>query len=197
MNNVFPTSIIRNNPDKKKEQIFDGDIPYKDYSELNETKGGWRKNLELFGVAVVPGVLNPQEIKDAQNGMLSTIEMLTSANKRKPKQGFKREDPNTWSNHAKILVPSHGMTLNNYEVGHAQFVWDIRQKAKVIKPFVDIWDTDNLLVSFDGFSFGLDAKLNPNKSTKSGSLNGSSKKQCGYILIKVFVIQHSKAYRGS
>ena len=42
--------------------------------------------------------------------------------------------------------------LSTLEIGHAQYVWDIRQNEKVVDVFSKIWIT-NLLTSFDGISF--------------------------------------------
>ena len=47
------------------------------------------------------------------------------------------------------------MLLQQYGVGHSQFVWDVRQNPKVVDIFSKLWETpsEELLTSFDGASF--------------------------------------------
>ena len=65
-----------------------------------------------------------------------------------------RKNPKTWVQYLK-MYPKHSMLLQNYSVGHSQFVWDIRQNPNVINVFSKLWETgpEDLLTSFDGVSF--------------------------------------------
>ena len=51
------------------------------------------------------------------------------------------------------LYPKHSMLIQNFQFGHTQTVWDVRQNPKVIQPFSDIWDTEpsDMLCSFDAY----------------------------------------------
>jgi len=109
-----------------------------------------KDTINRYGVAIIPNVLDEQELENMRNGMWNYLEEVT--------QNFKipmdRTNPKTWVQYLK-MYPKHSMLLQNYSVGHSQFVWDIRQNEKVISIFSELWKTpnENLLTSFDGASF--------------------------------------------
>lgn len=103
--------------------------------------------LEKHGVAVILDVLTESECYQVQRQALDTVETLTA---RFPTP-FSREDPSTWKTYFD-LCPTHGMLLKNWGIGHAQWMWDLRGHSKVQKVFQCIWDSDDLITSFDGFS---------------------------------------------
>ena len=111
-----------------------------------------RSTLSKYGVAVVKGVLNTEEIKDAEKKMIGMFEFLT----KDSKAPFVFNDKKTWRN-LYPLYPKHGMLHQHFGVGQSQAVWDVRQNEKVVNVFSTIWDTPSkdLLVSFDGLSFHL------------------------------------------
>ena len=114
------------------------------------TKDNVRATVYKYGVAVVPNVLSEQEIEEMRNGMFSYLENLT--------QDFEvpidRNDPKTYKEFFKIL-PNRGMLMQYWQIGHAQFVWNLRQNPKIAEIFAKIWycKPEELLVSFDGASF--------------------------------------------
>jgi len=98
---------------------------------------------------------------------------------KKPTKTIRKEDPETWGQMAK-LYPKHSMLIQNFGVGHAQYVWDVRQNPKVANVFAHIWTNesesgresesksktvkeDDLLVSFDAVSYHM-----PPEQTKQG-----------------------------
>lgn len=109
-----------------------------------------KKNIEEYGVAIIPSVLNKDEIDDMRKGMWSYLGHVTQ-NFEKP---IKEEDPSSWVEYQK-LYPKHAMLLQQYGIGHHQFVWDVRQNPNVVKVFSELWSVkeEDLLVSFDGASF--------------------------------------------
>lgn len=123
--------------------------PYKNY---DTTLTSVKKQLETYGVAVIPNVLNATEIKAMQDGMWDILETLTS----KLDTPVKRTDKKTWKSYYELL-PLHAMLLQHYKVGHHQSIWDIRQNPKVCKVFAKIWGVkeDELLTSFDGCAIHL------------------------------------------
>jgi hypothetical protein len=67
-----------------------------------------------------------------------------------------RSDHSTWIEFHKLL-PKHSMLLQNWQIGHAQYVWDVRQNPKIVDIWKQLWfsatDSDKkLLVSYDGVS---------------------------------------------
>lgn len=110
------------------------------------------EQLEKYGVAVIPNILNIEEITNMKNGMWDTVEHLSSL----CQVPIDRNDPETWETWYS-LHPTHDMLMQTYSIGHAQFIWDIRQNPKVSNVFSKIWSCqpDELLTSFDAVSFHL------------------------------------------
>jgi ectoine hydroxylase-related dioxygenase (phytanoyl-CoA dioxygenase family) len=123
---------------------------YKDDLYMATTKDELKHKLDTYGVAIVPNVLNAEECAALESGMWADIEHIT----QQFDTPIKKNDPNTWNEWYK-LYPKHAMLMQNYQIGHTQTVWDVRQNPKVVKPFTDIWNvqSSDLLCSFDGISF--------------------------------------------
>ncbi|EPE04046.1 phytanoyl- dioxygenase [Ophiostoma piceae UAMH 11346] len=64
------------------------------------------------------------------------------------------ENPDTWT---KDNLPAQSKinTFHGYCVTHEKFVWDARTEPDVLDVFATIWDTDELLVSFDALNITL------------------------------------------
>ena len=58
--------------------------------------------------------------------------------------------------------------LLQHTVSHCQFPWDIRQNPAVVNVFRTLWDTDDLVTSFDGLSVHF-----PPESTGKGWYRGA------------------------
>ena len=109
-----------------------------------------KEMIEKYGVAIIPNILNNDEIIQMNNGMWDYLEYIT----QKFITPISRNHNETWVEYLK-LYPKHSMLLQQYGVGHSQFVWDIRQNPKVVNIFSKIWNVknDELITSFDGASF--------------------------------------------
>jgi|TARA_A100001015_G_scaffold265668_1_gene314271 hypothetical protein len=89
-----------------------------------------------------------QELKE--NGYTIVPDVLTSEEVEQAKEMFY-----TWKdtvpNHDLIhkQCDPHGIYKYN-QAGHQEFAWFIRTRPAVKKVFADIWETDELTVSFDG-----------------------------------------------
>ncbi|KPI36308.1 uncharacterized protein AB675_7370 [Cyphellophora attinorum] len=60
-------------------------------------------------------------------------------------------NPETWI--AKNLPLQNGIKVYiHYGVAHEKFVWDAKQEPGVLDAFAKLWQTDELLVSFDGIN---------------------------------------------
>ena len=105
--------------------------------------------LDVHGVAVIPSLLNAEECMSMNEGMWSSIEKLTS----EFDVPIQRDDKSTWVEFLK-LRPLHSMLVQHYKIGHAQYVWDVRQNPKVVDVFGKIWGVSRheLLTSFTGVS---------------------------------------------
>lgn len=125
-----------------------------------------KRDLEENGVAVVSGVLNTQECTEMLSGAWDFLEKITE--KFPEDDRLDRNNPKTWRSY-KHLFPSHNQLLQHYGVGHADFVWKVRENPKVISVFEEVWGTKDLLVSFDGAS----VCLKPEVTNLGWSRNGS------------------------
>lgn len=72
--------------------------------------------------------------------------------------GIYENDNKTWVK-LHSMYPKHGMLIQHFKVGHSKFVWDIRQNKKVIDIFKKLYNTSDLLVSFDGASISLPPEI--------------------------------------
>lgn len=121
-------------------------MEYKDYTTTLENL---QKTLDTYGVAVIPNILNNIELTEMEKGMWTTLGQLT----KEFDKPIKKEDSKSWSSFYD-LMPLHSMLLQYHQVGHAQFVWNIRQNPKVVNVFCKLWNCkpEELLSSFDGVS---------------------------------------------
>lgn len=101
--------------------------------EKRAKKDDWITDLEEKGYAVVPGVLTIEECEAALAQLKSYVAGL----------GRDMDERNDLSN-------IHGI-YQHYGVGHSQAIWNIRTNSAVARPFEEIYGTNDLLVSFDGF----------------------------------------------
>ena len=58
--------------------------------------------------------------------------------------------------------------INDFGIGQSEFMWFIRGNPNVKKVFYEIWNSDELFVSFDGAGCFRDWHLNPDWKTDSG-----------------------------
>lgn len=121
--------------------------------------------LDTCGIAIIPKLLSEAELFVMNDGMWTVLEHITS-NFDKP---INRNDKSSWKEIYRLL-PLHGMLIQHWQLGHAQYVWDIRQNPKVVDVFCSIWGVtrEELIVSFDGVAIGL-----PHEVTNRGKFNES------------------------
>lgn len=125
--------------------IFEGPKYYCTPETLKQT-------LSEYGVAVIPNVLDEEECNSMVSKLWDFFEHIS--------QGWKTPiNRNNIATYRGIhdLFPSHGMLFQFFGIGHAQASWDMRQNPKIIDIFAKFWGCaqEELLVSFDGLSFGL------------------------------------------
>ena len=89
-----------------------------------------KETIETYGVGIIPNILNDEEISNMRTGMWDYLEHTT----QKFERPISRDNDKTWTEYLK-LYPKHSMLLQQYGVGHSQFVWDVRQNPKVVDIF--------------------------------------------------------------
>ncbi|EFA84659.1 hypothetical protein PPL_01649 [Heterostelium album PN500] len=100
----------------------------------------WRKHLYHNGWAVVRDVIPTERCKVYSDSFWDWIENFNTGVKRNSKKSW---ETGSWPSSI------HGI-LQNYAFGQNQFVWDIRSEQPIIDVFTQVYNTDQLLVSFDG-----------------------------------------------
>lgn len=141
--------------------MLKNDIPVKremnyTFEKYITTKEKLRDTLNEFGVAIIPNVINNEEIQSMINGMWDYLEHIT----QKLDNKIKRNDESTWK-HIHSLYPLHSMLLKYWGIGHAQFMWNLRQNEKIIDIMSYFWNvqSEDLLVSFDGSSIHMPPEI--------------------------------------
>lgn len=115
------------------------------------TKETLKSVIEEYGIAIIPNILSPEEINNFKNGASDYFKHISQSWK-KPIDIY---NISMDSREFYDLYPSHGMLIQHWNIGHSQFVWDLRQNVKIVEIFSHFWNCKNeeLLVSFDGVSF--------------------------------------------
>lgn len=107
------------------------------------------------GFAILEDVLTPEECDIMRSEAWGFFEAACSL--------LKRDDPGTWK-YIFELHPTHDMIYKYWGIGQAQYIWNIRQKTKIISIYRRIWNkifeyrgtshkAGFMKVSFDGASF--------------------------------------------
>ena len=88
-------------------------------------------DLKEFGYCVIPNVLNEKEIEIARNYFFD----------------WKNKIPNI--DYIHNIIDPHGI-FKFHQIGHQKHAWYLRTRPQIIDIFKKIWNTDELVVSFDG-----------------------------------------------
>jgi hypothetical protein len=117
--------------------------------KYHTTIDGVMKTISKYGIAIIPKLLDSTETSEMIDSMWTYLETV-SKNFEIP---IDRNYKTTWIQF-KELWPMYHMQMQHWKIGHAQFVWNLRQNPKVLEVFSKIWGVspEELLVSFDGAS---------------------------------------------
>lgn len=105
--------------------------------------------LRADGYAVVPAIISDEHIEILHQSFWTWISGFGT--------GIRREDPSSWK--TSNWPPSIRGLIQHYGIGHAKFVWELREFLSVRKVFATIHGLDDsketktktqLVVSFDG-----------------------------------------------
>ncbi|KAJ5649464.1 uncharacterized protein N7484_003187 [Penicillium longicatenatum] len=108
--------------------------------------GDFRDDLARGGYAAVKGAVPRERAVQYANDMYTWLEGFNL--------GYKRDDPATVSKDSLPVINEKGMCMH-YCVGHKDFAWAIRSEPKVIEAFENVYDDQELIVSFDAVNFTL------------------------------------------
>lgn len=99
------------------------------------------EHLRTHGYVVLAGVLNASEVEAARERLWSFLEGAGA--------GVRRHDPRTWGR----VEPNQYGIVWNHGAAHSELMWRVRTAPALLQTFERLWGTDDLLVSFEGFSF--------------------------------------------
>ena len=100
-------------------------------SNLNTKIIEHKLNLKLYGYTVIPNVYSKEEIEEYWNEF----------NK------WRTNVPELDELHSKI---DYNGIFKHHQVGHQRFAWLARTNPKILNIFKALWNTDELVTSFDG-----------------------------------------------
>ncbi len=115
--------------------------------------------LQENGYVVIAGVSSEQENMEAREAFWTFSENVTPE--------LKRDDPTTWKGKNWIADTSNGIH-NARGFNHSDFLWNARMLPAVRKAFGAIWNTDDLIVSYDAGNVFRPWKFDENWLTHGG-----------------------------
>ncbi|MEM7077880.1 MAG: phytanoyl-CoA dioxygenase family protein [Pseudomonadota bacterium] len=116
-------------------------------------------HLEEQGFVVYANALSHDQAEQALSLLWDYLEGLGT--------GIDRDDVATWDDD-RWPTAVHGGILPSYGIGHSAAQWFIRDVQAVQDCFAAVWETDDLLVSFDGVSLWRPWHVNPAWRTNLG-----------------------------
>ncbi|KAI1343289.1 hypothetical protein F5Y15DRAFT_405803 [Xylariaceae sp. FL0016] len=131
--------------------------PNKLFAKPGAVYGDFRDDLARDGYAVVKGAI-PRDRADAY-----AEDMYTYLETFKGGLGYRRDDPATVQEKNLPIINEKGMCMG-YGVPHESFAWGVRQEPGVVGAFAKVYDTEDLIVSFDAvnYTFPHRTDLKPN-----------------------------------
>jgi len=113
------------------------------------------------GYVVIAEILSADESRHALNLTWDYLEGLET--------GIDRDDIETWDDD-RWPTAVHGGILPGHGIGHSQAQWFIRSAPGLKKAFAAIWDSEDLLVSFDGMALWRPWAIKPQwRTNRAGS----------------------------
>jgi hypothetical protein len=148
----------------------------------------WKIHLQKHGYAVIEDVLTKDEIKTGLQ-LFYKDWIYVSPN-------FNFADKNTWKIENSPMMWGKGMIYAS-GLGQSDFQWYLRTLDNIKNIWKKLYNTDDLVVSYDGFSVFIDPKQKPGywlhvdqgNSEKNLSIQGAynflpvSKKDAGFVVV--------------
>ncbi|KAF5526371.1 putative phytanoyl-CoA dioxygenase [Colletotrichum aenigma] len=132
--------------------------PNKLFAKEGVTYGDFRDDLVRDGYVVVKGAIPRERTDKYADDMMSYLENFAGG------LGFDRNDPSTVKEANLPIITEKGMCLG-YGIAHESFTWAVRQEPGLVSAFERVYDTPDLIVSFDAvnMAFPNRADVQPNK----------------------------------
>lgn len=107
----------------------------------------WYDDFVDNGYTVIPSVITPAKAVEYQQAAFNWLRSFDN-------HQLDFSDPMTWTT-SNLPHVSQINTFNHYGVVHERFMWEIRLEERIIETFAQLWNTDELLVSFDALNIML------------------------------------------
>lgn len=111
--------------------------------DTKQTYGDWRDDFHKYGCVLIKNVLSRERAKyyaDKQIEWLKKFEL-----------GFDEKDATTWDSEHLPVSFKGGMYMA-YCAPHEKMAWEARTEPAVLDIFEKLWDTKELITSFDGLN---------------------------------------------
>ncbi|KAH8900322.1 Clavaminate synthase-like protein [Thozetella sp. PMI_491] len=139
------TTSFANVEEAGEERTVDARFETTDLMEFDESRvyGDWRDEFHKYGCVVIKNVIDKEK---AAYYCQKQIEWL-----KKFDLGFDETDPSTWTaDH--LPVSFKGGMYSAYGSAHERMAWEARTEPAVIEIFEKLWETRELLCSFDALN---------------------------------------------
>ncbi len=133
--------------------------------------------------------MNEQNFLELQNQGYTTVNVFDKKTAHQFRDRFTAWRGNRELDHIHGIIKSYG-------IGQADFMWDIRTHPNVVNVFQQIWNTKDLLVSFDGAGhYPADGKNRApptnwahrdQASFRKGKSRGHQNNE-GFFILKIFI----------
>ncbi|GAK63261.1 phytanoyl- dioxygenase [Moesziomyces antarcticus] len=132
--------------------------PNRLFAHPSQQFGDWRDDILRDGYVVIKGAIPRDRADGYGEQMMSYIENFAGG------LGFDRSDPSTVKESNMPVINEKGMCLG-YGIAHEDFTWAVRQEPGIVDAFEKVYDTKDLIVSFDGVNMTFPNRndLKPNK----------------------------------
>lgn len=145
--------------------------------EINDNTPEWIIKLKDDGYCVIPNILTDEECNTTITKMWNWLESLGTGIDRNEQETWK---PPNWPYSTRGII-------QHLRVGHEEFIWDIRTNPNVIDVFKKIWNTDDLLVSFDAINIIKPVEITNYRSTRPWFHTDQGNRKKGLQCIQSFV----------
>ncbi|RDW63249.1 hypothetical protein BP6252_10794 [Coleophoma cylindrospora] len=108
----------------------------------------WRADLQRDGYAVLKNAIPYEKALEYQQQAFKWLKSFGN-------DELDLSNPDTWI--AKNIPKQSKITntFDSYAIAHEKFMWDARMEPNVVGAFAKLWETDELLVSFDSLNITL------------------------------------------
>ncbi|KAJ5892887.1 Clavaminate synthase-like protein [Penicillium tannophilum] len=111
-----------------------------------QTRGDWHDEFQKYGYVVIKNVINPERASHYRDKQIQWLKRFDL--------GFDEDDESTWTTDYLPVSFKSGMYFA-YGAPHERMAWEARTEPAVIDIFEKLWESKELISSFDGMRITL------------------------------------------